>query len=78
MTAAILPIRSRPAYNPAIGDEVICTRDGKHGFVERVMNNKLDKPALAAVRVCGGYGVRLVSFADFRRAPTKASKGGAA
>mgnify|MGYP001597167712 FL=1 len=69
MTAKVLPLRSRAAYDPQVGDEVICTRDGKRGFVEKVMDNKIGRPALAAVRVCGGFGVRLLSFADFRRAP---------
>lgn len=75
MTARILPMRTL-GYEPRIGDEVICTADGKHGFVERVMNNKIDRPALAAVRVQGGFGVRLLDFSKFRRAPAR--KAGAA
>lgn len=70
MTAAILPIPARRAV-PKIGDRVICHRDGKTGTIEQIIENKIGKPALAAVRVQGGFGLRCLSFADFRAAPAR-------
>lgn len=71
MTAKILPLPSRRS-KPQIGDEVICHRDGARGFIETIFDNKIGKPALAAVRA-GGVK-RLLSFADFQAAPRRQQK----
>lgn len=70
MTATVLPMPSRRApYR--VGDPVICTRDDRRGHIETIFANKIGKPALAAVRVQGGFGLRCLSFADFRPAPRR-------
>lgn len=54
---------------PRITDEVICRRDGRRGYIERLLY--VDGiPTLAGVRVYGGFGVRVLKFSDFDRAPT--------
>ncbi len=71
MTATVLPLPRR-GRQPQVGDAVICHRDDAKGHIERIITNKVDRPALAAVRA-GGI-LRLLSFADFRMQPQRKTK----
>jgi hypothetical protein len=73
VSAKILPLPSRGSIYQ-VGDPVICRRDDRRGFIEQIIPNRVGRPALAAIRVQGGFGLRLLSFVDFRPAPLTARK----
>lgn len=64
------PLKHLP---PRVTDEVICKRDGKPGYIERLLYVD-GVPVMAGVRVYGGFGVRALRFCDFDRVPPMADR----